>query len=55
MDSAITKGGIAKLVGQLSRRRPRLVVVEATVGYEEGLVMALFEADVCDQRCIDDD
>lgn len=30
-------------------------MVKATGGYEEGLVMALFEAEVCDQRCIDDD
>jgi transposase len=53
MDSATTKGGIAKLVWQLSRRRLRLIVVEATGGYEEELVMALFEADVWDRRCIE--
>jgi len=48
MEAASTKGGIVKLVGQLSRRRPRLIVVEDTGGQKEGSVVALFEADVGD-------
>ena len=40
------KRGIAKLVKQMLLLRPALVVVEATGGYEEGVVLALFEAGV---------
>jgi hypothetical protein len=40
MDSATTKGGITKLVEYLIRRRPKLIVVEATGGYEGGLPVA---------------
>lgn len=38
------KRGIAKLVKQMLVLRPRLIVVEATGGYEEAVVMALFDA-----------
>jgi len=38
------KKGIAKLVNQMSQLPPQLIVVEATGGYEEALVLALFEA-----------
>jgi hypothetical protein len=47
LKAATTKGGIAKLIRQLIRRRPGPIVVEATGGYEE-LAMALFDASVCD-------
>lgn len=43
---ANNKRGIAKLVRQMLSRRPGLVVVEATGGYEEGVVLALFEAGI---------
>ena len=36
--------GIRKLVKQMLAQRPKLMVVEATGGYEEAVVMALFEA-----------
>lgn len=36
--------GIRKLVKQMLAQRPKLLVVEATGGYEEAVVMALFEA-----------
>jgi transposase len=39
-----TKQGIAKLVRWLCQLQPQLIVVEATGGYEEKLVLALFEA-----------
>lgn len=38
------KKGIAKLVKQMQALVPQLIVVEATGGYEEGVVTALFEA-----------
>jgi transposase len=38
------KKGIAKLVRQMCAWRPKRIVVEATGGYEEALVLALFEA-----------
>jgi transposase len=38
------KKGIAKLVKQMCVCNPQLIVVEATGGYEETLVLALFEA-----------
>ncbi len=38
------KPGIAKLVRHLKPWKPKLIVVEATGGYEEALVLALFEA-----------
>ena len=41
---ANTKGGIAKLVKRMRALNPSLIVVEATGGYEEALVLALFEA-----------
>jgi transposase len=41
---ASTKKGIAALVQQMCQLQPRLIVVEATGGYEEALVLALFEA-----------
>ena len=39
-----TKKGIAKLVQHMKHLKPKLIVVEATGGYEEVLVLALFEA-----------
>jgi transposase len=39
-----SKRGITKLVKQMLVLGPKLIVVEATGGYEESLVMALFEA-----------
>lgn len=39
-----TKRGIAKLVRYLKQGKPKLIVVEATGGYEETVVWALFEA-----------
>jgi transposase len=39
-----TKPGIVKLVRWLCQLQPQLMVVEATGGYEETLVLALFEA-----------
>jgi transposase len=41
---ANTKRGIARLVQQMQVLQPKLIVVEATGGYEEALVLALFEA-----------
>ena len=41
---ANTKKGIARLVQHLRPLEPKLVVVEATGGYEETLVLTLFEA-----------
>jgi transposase len=41
---AQTKKGIAELVGRMKQLGPKLIVVEATGGYEEALVLALFEA-----------
>jgi transposase len=41
---ANTKSGMAKLVKRMKVLNPTLIVVEATGGYEEGLVLALFEA-----------
>jgi transposase len=41
---ANTKKGIQALVGWMSQRQPKLIVVEATGGYEEAVVLALFEA-----------
>lgn len=41
---ANTKPGIAKLVRHLKQWKPKLIVVEATGGYEEAVVLALFEA-----------
>jgi transposase len=41
---ANTKKGIAKLVKQMAERKCKLIVVEATGGYEEVLVLALFAA-----------
>lgn len=43
-NAANNKRGIAKLVRQMLLLRPALVVVEATGGYEEAVVLALFEA-----------
>jgi len=39
-----TKKGISALVKKICQLRPKLIVVEATGGYEEGLVLSLFEA-----------
>lgn len=44
MQVANTKKGIAKLVRQMKQIQPKLIVVEATGGYEEALVLTLFEA-----------
>jgi transposase len=41
---ASTKKGIRDLVRWMSPLRPQLIVVEASGGYEEALVLALFEA-----------
>jgi transposase len=41
---ANTKKGIAHLVRHMKQVKPKLIVVEATGGYEEALVLALFEA-----------
>jgi transposase len=41
---ANTKKGIAKLVQHMKHLKPKLIVVEATGGYEEAQVLALFEA-----------
>ena len=41
---ANSKRGIAKLVKQMLALAPTLIVVEATGGYEEAVVMTLFEA-----------
>jgi transposase len=39
-----TKKGISALVKKMCQLKPRLIVVEATGGYEEALVLSLFEA-----------
>jgi transposase len=39
-----TKKGIAKWVTEMLKLTPKLIVVEATGGYEEAVVLALFEA-----------
>ncbi len=39
-----SKRGIAGLVKQMQKLNPKLIVVEATGGYEEALVLGLFEA-----------
>jgi transposase len=44
MQFANTKTGTAKMVWKLEQFEPKLIVVEATGGYEEALVLALFEA-----------
>ena len=41
-----TKSGIAKLVKRMRTLKPNLIVVEATGGYEEAVVLALFAADL---------
>jgi transposase len=41
---ASTKKGIRELVRWMSQVQPQLIVVEATGGYEEAVVLALFEA-----------
>jgi transposase len=41
---AATKKGIRDLVRWISQLQPKLIVVEATGGYEEAVVLALFEA-----------
>lgn len=43
LEFANNKRGIAKLVKQMLALDPKLLVVEATGGYEEALVLALFE------------
>lgn len=44
LEAANSKRGIAKLVKHMLVLEPKLMVVEATGGYEEALVLALFEA-----------
>jgi transposase len=44
MQFANTKKGVAKIVGKLGQLKPKRIVVEATGGYEEDLVLALFAA-----------
>lgn len=39
-----SKKGITKLVKQMLARAPKLIVVEATGGYEEAVVLGMFEA-----------
>lgn len=41
-----TKRGITALVKKMCQLNPRLIVVEATGGYEEALVLALYEAGI---------
>jgi transposase len=41
---ANTKKGIVHFTKQIRKRKPKLIVVEATGGYEEALVLALFAA-----------
>ena len=41
---ANNKKGIARLVQQMCEWNPKVLVVEATGGYEDGVVLALFEA-----------
>ena len=42
-----TQAGIAKLVQQMQEWQPELIVVEATGGYQRGVVDALFHAGLC--------
>jgi transposase len=42
--AANTKRGIAGLVKQMQKLIPKMIVVEATGGYEEALVLSLFQA-----------
>ncbi len=42
-----TKAGIQKLVGQMQQVCPELIVVEATGGYQRGVVDGLFHAGLC--------
>ena len=44
LEVANSKKGITKLVKQMLARSPEFIVVEATGGYEEAVVMGLFEA-----------
>lgn len=44
LETPNTKKGITKLVQQLLALKPKLIVVEATGGYEAVVVLALFEA-----------
>jgi transposase len=44
LEVANSKKGITKLIKQMLGLAPKLIVVEASGGYEEALVMALFEA-----------
>jgi transposase len=44
LEFSSTQRGITKLVRQMQAQAPRRIVVEATGGYEERLVMALYEA-----------
>lgn len=44
LEVANSKKGIVKLVKQMQALAPQLIVVEATGGYEEAVVLALFEA-----------
>jgi transposase len=44
LEVANSKKGITKLIKQMLGLAPKLIVVEATGGYEEAVVMALFEA-----------
>jgi transposase len=46
METANNKKGITKLVKPLCACKPQRIVVEATGGYEEALVQALFEAEL---------
>ena len=41
-----TKRGITALVKKMCQLKPKLIVVEATGGYEEALVLALYEAGI---------
>jgi transposase len=41
---ANTKKGVTEFVRQMSQVKPKIIVVEATGGYEETLVLGLFEA-----------
>jgi transposase len=42
-----TQAGIAKLVKQMTKLQPELIVVEATGGYQRAVVEALFHAGLC--------
>jgi len=43
-EAANSKKGVSALVKKICQLKPRLIVVEATGGYEEALVLSLFEA-----------